>query len=124
MNVLVVDNNVPALLTIVGLIRGWGYKAEMSETGGETLDKIRKGSFDLVLMDVSVPDMSVQELIRGIKELDPRLGIVTMTEKSTEELERGIRTLGIIYYMSKPVSEAHLKEILDHISIRISVHTE
>ncbi len=124
MNVLVVDNNVPALLTIVGLIRGWGYKAEMSETGWETLDKIRKGSFDLVLMDVSVPDMSVQELIRGIKELNPRLGIVTMTEKSTEELERGIRTLGIIYYMSKPVSEEHLKEILDHISIRKSVHTE
>lgn len=124
MNVLVVDNDVPALLALVGMIRAWGYKAEMSETGRETLEKIRERSFDLVLMNVTLPDMSAHELIKGIKELNPLLGIVTMTEKSTDELERGIRTLGIIYYMSKPVSEEHLKEILDHISLRKLVGTE
>jgi YesN/AraC family two-component response regulator len=41
-----------------------------------------------------------------------------MTETSTKELEREIRTLGIVYYMSKPVSENELKEILDHISTK------
>ena len=118
MNVLIVDNEVPVLLTIAGLIRGWGYQAEMSKTGKETLEKLGQSSFDLVLMDVSLPDISAQELIRGIKQLTPRIGIVTMTDESTDELERQIRTLGIIYYMSKPVSEEHLKEILDHISVK------
>jgi hypothetical protein len=41
-----------------------------------------------------------------------------MTGTSTNELEKEIRTLGIIYYMSKPVSENVLKQILDHIATK------
>jgi YesN/AraC family two-component response regulator len=41
-----------------------------------------------------------------------------MTTASTDVLEKEIRTLGIVYYMSKPVSENILKDILDHISTK------
>jgi YesN/AraC family two-component response regulator len=41
-----------------------------------------------------------------------------MTGTSTNELEKEIRTLGIVYYMSKPVSENVLKQILDHIAAK------
>ncbi|UCF85467.1 MAG: response regulator [Desulfobacteraceae bacterium] len=118
MDVLVAENDVSALLHIAELIQSWGHSAEKSETAQDALDKVRKKMFDLVLLDMSLPDITAQEMIRKLKELRPEIGIVTMTETSTKELEREIRTLGIVYYMSKPVSENELKEILDHISTK------
>ena len=118
MDVLVADNDISALSNIVELIQSWGHSAEKSETAQDTLDKVREKLFDLVLLDMSLPDMTAQDLIGKLKELWPDIGIVTMTGTSTNELEKEIRTLGIVYYMSKPVSENVLKQILDHISTK------
>lgn len=118
MDVLVVENDVSLLSYIIELIQGWGYHAERSETGQDTLKKVNKRKFDLVLLDTSLPDMRAQDLIKRLKELQAEIRIVTMTESNTKGLEDEIRTLGIIFYMSKPISENVLKEILDHISIR------
>jgi len=118
MDVLVADSDMPALSNIVELIQRWGHHAEKSETAQDTLKKVEKKQFDLVLLDMSLPDMTAQDLIGKLKELWPDIGIVTMTGASTNELEKKIRTLGIVYYMSKPVSENILKAILDHISAK------
>jgi DNA-binding NtrC family response regulator len=118
MDVLVADSDIPALSNIVELIQRWGHHAEKSETAQDTLEKVEEKPFDLVLLDMSLPDMTAQDLIGKLKELRPDIGIVTMTGTSTNELEKDIRTLGIVYYMSKPVSENILKDILDHISAK------
>ena len=118
MDVLVADSDISALSNIVELIQRWGHSAEKSETAQDTLNKVREKLFDLVLLDMSLPDMTAQDLIGKLKELWPDIGIVTMTGTSTNELEKEIRTLGIVYYMSKPVSENVLKQILDHISTK------
>jgi DNA-binding NtrC family response regulator len=118
MDVLVADSDIPALSNIVEMIQRWGHHAEKSETAQDTLEKVEEKPFDLVLLDMSLPDMTAQDLIGKLKELRPDIGIVTMTGTSTNELEKDIRTLGIVYYMSKPVSENILKDILDHISAK------
>jgi len=118
MNVLVADKDVALLSHIVTLIRSWGYNAEGAETGRESLEKLEDSLFDLVLLDMTMPDMTAQELINRLKDLRPHIGIVTMTGANADELENEIRTLGIVYYMLKPVSEKVLKEIIDHIAKR------
>jgi len=118
MDVLVTENDVSALSHITELIQRLGHSAEKSETAQGTLDIVREKAFDLVFLDMSLPDMKAQELIEKLKELRSDIKIVTMTAASTDELEKEIRTLGIVYYMSKPVSENILKDILDHISTK------
>jgi CheY-like chemotaxis protein len=116
MEVLVLENDASVLSYIVGLIQQWGHKTERSESGHEAIKKVQEKIFDLVLLDTSLNDITAQELIVKLKELRPDIKIVTMTESDGGELEKEIRTLGIIYYMSKPVSKKVLKDILDHIS--------
>ena len=118
MDVLIVENDASVLSYIVGLIHRWGHNAEKSETGRDTIRKIKEKIFDLVLLDTSIHDMTAQDLIAKLKELRPDIKIITMTESNTGELEKEIRTLGIVHYMSKPVSEGVLKDILDHISMK------
>lgn len=114
MDVLVLDEDVALSSSIVGLIRGWGYNAEASTTGRNALKRVGEKDFDLVLINLSPADMTAQDLIGKLKDLHPEIGVVTMTEESTDQLEAEIRTLGIVYYMSKPINEMVLKQILDH----------
>ncbi len=122
MNVLVVEDDISAASMLTRLIQGWGYHVDTSETGKETLEKVGKEIFDLVLLDVFLPDTTALDLIPRIKELQPGLGIVTMTGYNTEILEKEIRAKGIIYYMSKPFNANEVKEILDHISNKNGIH--
>ena len=115
------ENDTSVLSYIVGLIQHWGHKTEESESGHEAIKKVQEKLFDLVLLDTSLHDITAQELIVKLKELRPEIKIVTMTESNGAELEKQIRTLGIVYYMSKPVSKKVLKDILDHISTKKSV---
>jgi CheY-like chemotaxis protein len=118
MNVLVADKNKLVISPIVEQIQSWGYQAEGSISAQETLEKVRKKPIELVLLDMSLPGMSTQNLIIKLKESKPDIGIVTMTDANSSGQEKEIRTLGIVYYMIKPVDEKVLKEILDHISTK------
>ncbi|MFO8090996.1 MAG: response regulator [Desulfatiglandaceae bacterium] len=114
MNVLVVESEAPLIWDIINLIQDWGYQATAVCSGREALDVTQRKPFDLVLLDVSLPDVDCRELILKLKEICPDIGIVTMAVESSDKLEKEIRALGIVYYMCKPVSEKSLKDILDH----------
>ena len=116
MKVLVVEKDAFVRSSIVELIKGRGYDVEASGTAQDTIVKVNQTAFGLVLLDISLPDMPAKKLVGRLKQLRPEIGVVTMTEHSTDDLEKEIRTLGIVYYMSKPVNETALKDILDHIS--------
>jgi two-component system, NtrC family, response regulator HydG len=115
MNILVVEDDTVFSSVISQLLRRWGHMVEVSITGKDALEKVKGEMFDLVLLDIYLPDTTGLELIPQLKDIRPKIGIVTMTGYSTEELEKEIRTMGIIYYMSKPFPNNELKEILDHI---------
>ena len=116
MNILVGEKDDSLQSHILELIRSWGYRAEGSKTGQEMLEKVGENLFDLILLDLTMPDINAQDLIVKLKELRPKIGIITMTDINTNGLENEIRTLGIVYYMLKPISGKVLKEILDHIA--------
>jgi len=118
MNVLVVESEAPLLSEIAHLIENWRYHATAVRSGREALAVIRRIAFDLVLLDVSLPDIDCRELILKLKEIRPDIGIVTMALESSDKLEKEIRALGIVYYMCKPISEKSLKDILDHIYLK------
>ncbi len=121
MNVLVVEDDIVLASTIVQIIQRWGYLVDQSTTGEETLDKLSKKIFDVVLLDIFLPDTTAHDLIPKIKNFQPGIGIVTMTGYNSEELEREIREKGIIYYLLKPFNANEVKSILDHISKKIKM---
>ena len=116
MNILVVEDDRQVLSFIVQLIETWGYQVDQAETGHEAIDKAGQTQFDLTILDVFLPDMTIFELITRLKEELPEKPLITMTGHNTFELEQKIRSLGITYYMAKPFHPEELKSILDHIS--------
>ncbi len=117
MHVLIVEDQNSVATSIHEAIITWNHKVEVSSTARDALKKVRARPYDLVLLDIFLPEgMMGHELIPEFKALRPHMGIVTMTGYNSRELELEVRKHGIFYYLTKPFSLLVLKKIIDHIS--------
>ena len=120
MNILIVENDIAIGSIPMELIERWGYNIANARTCKDALKKVKQKRFDLILLDIFLPDGKGHRLIPQFKQLCPGIGIITMTGYNTRELEMEVRQQGILYYMIKPFDPMALKELLDHISRKYS----
>ncbi len=118
MDILVVEDDVATAGAIKKRMEIWDHNIEIAGTGKDALKKVSQKKFDVLLLDIFLPDCWGYKLIQQFKELRPDIGIVTMTGYNSRELELEVRQQGIIYYMIKPINTKELKEIIDHLSIK------
>ena len=121
MRVLMADDDESYLDTLRRMVCGWGHAVQPITTGTAALTKVSAERFDLLLLDVFLPDMTAMELIPALGAIAPDLPVITMTGQSSRELERELRGLGIAYYMSKPFPKGELYFILEHMAGRSRV---
>ena len=60
-----------------------GYEAEVAPTAGALLDKLKACSYDLILLDVRLPDMDGLDAIPRCRDLAPETPIIVMTAHGT-----------------------------------------
>ena len=116
MKILIIEDEREVSQFIEKLIESWGHSVESAGTGKEGLKIFKQGGFDLVLLDIFLPDVKGYELIPDFKAINPEVNIVAMTGHNSRELELKVRSQGIIFYMVKPWESHVLKSIVDHIS--------
>ena len=69
MNVLVVEDDDSSAEPIAGIIKAWDHKVEVSGTGKDALEKARRKHFDLVLLDIFLPDCKGHDLIPQLRDI-------------------------------------------------------
>lgn len=116
MKVLIVEDDAALSLSVSDTVESWGYWTESAETGELALKKIENESFDLVLLDIFLPDCKGHEIISQIKKKQPDVGVITMTGYNSRDLEKEVRKQGILFYMIKPFADNQLRHILDHVN--------
>jgi DNA-binding response OmpR family regulator len=117
MNILLIIDDQAIANAIADALTAWGHKTERAVTGADALERSKQRHFDLVLMELSLPDIHGYELIPRIKRYQPEAGIVTMTNSNSRELELQVRKQGIIYYMVKPLNIQIIREIVEHMEM-------
>lgn len=93
-----------------------GAKITEAFDGQDALEKLKDGSFDLVLTDVRMPRMDGLEFVRRVRtELElnrSELPIIIISTKGNEDdIETGLR-IGANGYLSKPISMGQLRELV------------
>jgi DNA-binding NtrC family response regulator len=116
MKVLIVEDDIALSSSVSDAVASWGYRTECAETGERALKKIEDENFDLVLLDVFLPDCKGHKLISQIKTKQPDIGVITMTGYNSRDLEKEVRKQGVLFYMIKPFADNQLKNILDHVN--------
>ena len=108
MRILIIEDEAKVANFIKkGLLQS-GYEIEIAADGEEGYNKVRSGSFDLILLDLMLPKISGLELIPLIRECKPAIPIIAVTAKtSVEDRVEGLN-LGCDDYLIKPFSFAEL----------------
>ncbi len=106
--ILVIEDE-PAIRTgLVDVLVFHGFEADCAEEGREGLDKVQRGGFDLILLDVMLPGMDGYEICNRIRAGDRDQPIIMLTAKSSDEdIIQGL-SLGADDYVAKPFSIAQL----------------
>ena len=114
--VLVVDDHVPTrslIKTILEAEKNETYDVTEAGTGTECLKALDKGGpFDLVLLDVNLPDMDGYEVCRALRHVDKKVPIVFVTAKGDLKDYTAGREAGADSYLVKPIARAALRSIV------------
>jgi DNA-binding NtrC family response regulator len=110
--ILVVDDEETVLFILRGALSllGNGYEVVTCLGGLEAMEKVRVKPFDLVITDLSMPDMGGIELTTAIKDLNPETAVVWITAYGCYNVCTEAVRLGVQGCHDKPL-EVH--EILD-----------
>jgi two-component system, chemotaxis family, chemotaxis protein CheY len=93
-----------------------GESAEVTEAGSgfEALRLLPRESYDLVIVDINMPDINGLELVSFMRKTDPHKTtpvIIISTESSAKDRERGL-ALGANAFLSKPFGAEALRELV------------
>ncbi|NEP08067.1 MAG: response regulator, partial [Okeania sp. SIO4D6] len=119
LRILLAEDNVVNQKVALSMLARMGYRPDVVSDGLETLIALEKVPYDLVLMDVQMPEMDGLEATKHIydkygNELDNRPVIVAMTAGAMEGDREICLQTGMDDYMSKPVKIEELQEILEN----------
>jgi CheY-like chemotaxis protein len=110
--VLVVDDNADAADSLALLLRMHGHQAVACHSGEQAVEALSAGSFDVALLDLSMPGMDGLELARTIRARSagrpPRL--VAVSGYSHQDSRRAAHEAGFEDFLTKP---AELSVVLD-----------
>jgi CheY-like chemotaxis protein len=115
--VLVVDDHAPTrvlIRTILEAEKGERFEVHEAATGTECLRvSDRNGPFDLVLLDVNLPDMDGYSVCRALRSVDRKVPIVFVTAKGDLKDYTAGRAAGGDSYLVKPIARAALRSIVN-----------
>ena len=109
--VLVVDDEYDVSLTIKLVLEENGFKVDSFTDASEALKNFITGLYDLVILDVKMPEMSGFSLYKKIRKLDDKVIICYMTavdEVSYEDLKKCYPNIDEICIIHKPVDNDSL----------------
>jgi len=112
LNVLVVDRDEGSIAQIKNFLTDEGYQAETLTDPEQVLSEVKKGRFQLVLLDVSPPEITGVGLLQQIRDVDSDVCVIAMT--SLPSVEIAVRTLKhqAFDYIQKPLEMDELRVVI------------
>jgi DNA-binding NtrC family response regulator len=107
-SILVVDDESEIREGLEILLKGEGYGVASAETGESGLAKLEEHPFDLLLLDVSLPDRNGLDMLKEIRRRDPDLSVVLITAYGSIDMARAAFKNGAMDYITKPWSNDEL----------------
>jgi two-component system alkaline phosphatase synthesis response regulator PhoP len=113
--ILVVDDDELVLIAIRELLTPLGFSVTISPNGSDALEKAASNQFDLVILDVIMPEMDGFEVSQKIRQIASyaETPVMMLTAKSgDEDRQRGLE-MGANLYLPKPISPRRLIALVE-----------
>jgi CheY-like chemotaxis protein len=121
LRILLAEDNVVNQKLALRILQQMGYRADLASNGVEAVESVARQPYDVVLMDVQMPEMDGLDATRAIcarfaQHERPR--IVAMTANAMQGDRELCLEAGMDDYLTKPIRVEHLVESLNNVAAR------
>ena len=116
-SILIVDDDFAHRTMLKKLLGGWGYEIFDADDGSAAIEKVQKRSFDLILMDIRMLNVSGIEALEKIKIINSAIPVIIMTAYASVDTAVAALKKGAYDYLTKPLD-------FDELRIAINKATE
>jgi len=107
--ILVVEDRPEICQALISLLANAGYTPRGASTCAEARELARQLSFQVILLDLKLPDGSGFELLSELRTLAPQASVVILTGDSAAASEDQLRSCGAAGFLNKPFGYAQLE---------------
>jgi CheY-like chemotaxis protein len=115
---LLVDDSPEVLEFLDARLRSLGYLTTIVRDGLQAVESVRKSAPDLVVLDVTMPEMNGYQACREIKKLHPSLPVVLLTAKANPADRFWGEESGADAFLNKPIDPQHVVERIEALLAR------
>lgn len=116
--ILVIEDEKGTSMPVKEALELHGYEASIAEDGATGIKMFKNDTYDLVLLDLKMPNMTGKEVLKKIRQMDPYVYVIIYTNYGEFEEVKELANIGIDGYINKgPASE--LQELIDKIKEKL-----
>jgi CheY-like chemotaxis protein len=126
--ILLAEDNITNQMVAAGILRKLGLQPDVAHNGKEAVEAMRKVAYDLVLMDLQMPEMDGLEATRvvrasGSNTRNPSVPIIALTAHAMSGDSKICLDAGMDDYIAKPVTPVALSTLLEKWLAKVDVAT-
>jgi DNA-binding NtrC family response regulator len=110
--VLIVDDEEIVIRSCKRILSGDEFQVESVQDGRAALQKIEENPYDLIILDIMMPNIDGLEVLRRVKETHPNVDVIMITGLSQIDTAVQAMKLGAFDYISKPFEPDELKLVV------------
>jgi DNA-binding response OmpR family regulator len=111
--ILIVEDDSFILTFTSKVLKSRGYLVTTAMTGKDALAKVQTSNYNLLLLDIGLPDMTGTEILRKIREINQDIIVIMLT--GNPQLDSSVDSVnyGADGYLIKPVNDTDLVDIVE-----------
>lgn len=112
LKILLAEDNEVNQMLVVNLLTKWGWSVDVASDGNEALGKLNHKAYDVILMDVHMPELDGYEATKAIRKLEKpksEIPIMAMTASALSDEAARCLEVGMDDYISKPFNKNELR---------------
>ena len=115
---LIVEDNQLNILIARKLLSEWGLKMDIATDGKIGIGKAKKFHYDIILMDLQMPNINGYDAARAIRNFNKNVPILAMTASNLQQVKTEVKKAKMNDLITKPLTSSELKvKLLQHIVI-------
>lgn len=115
--VLIVDDDRNLNDTLVDILDAKGYETVSAASGTDALKLIKEREFDVIFLDIKMPEMNGVETLKHFKKLSPTTSVVMITAYAEDDLVNRSKEEGALQVLSKPLDIDKIMSFLEKLEI-------
>ena len=110
--ILIIDDEKPTLSMFRLLLEAYGYEVTAAENGDAGIEAFKRDRPAVVFTDIKMPGMDGLEVLKRIKEIDPKTPVIVMTGHGDSDLAQQSTDQDATAFVNKPIQRKALEKAL------------